>query len=276
VTYPFAGLLLALGLPAGLMIIHAAFYHPLTSTPATTWVLQELAARPLTYGYLLFSGILLLVLLGRMIGHREDQLEAMSVTDALTGLANRRRLLAALSEEIKRATRYGTPVALLLIDVDHLKEINDRAGHAAGDRALQQVAESIRRSCRATDIAARIGGDELAVLAASTTAAEALALAERVRANLRRREADLRPDETPEPPLSISVGVADVDRAPASTIEALYLAADESLYQAKSAGRDRVVVAPPRRRARPRVDHPAWAAEEGDEDAAGPEDHAHP
>src|SRR5262245_29593236 len=93
-TYPLGGLLLALGLPAGLMIIHAAFEHAMSDTlPATAWVMRELGARPLTYGYLLFAGILLLVLLGRMIGMREDQLEAMSITDALTGLANRRRLL---------------------------------------------------------------------------------------------------------------------------------------------------------------------------------------
>src|SRR6185503_6605263 len=138
----------------------------------------------------------------------------------------------AVGEELLRADRYGTPLALLIVDVDHLKQVNDRAGHTAGDRALAAVADAMRRSCRATDLPARVGGDELAVLASSTTAAEAVTLAERIRASL-------------PPSLSVSIGVADLDGAAAETVEALYIAADQALYRAKTAGRDQVAIAPP-------------------------------
>jgi len=236
-TYPLAGLLLALGLPAGLVALHGVVEHLAGGGGAVggaaSWATRELLARPLTYGYLLVCGATMLVLLGWMLGRREDQLEALSVTDSLTGLANRRRLVGAVGEELLRADRYGTPLALLIVDVDHLKQVNDRAGHTAGDRALAAVADAMRRSCRATDLPARVGGDELAVLASSTTAAEAVTLAERIRASL-------------PPSLSVSIGVADLDGAAAETVEALYIAADQALYRAKTAGRDQVAIAPPR------------------------------
>src|SRR5262249_39049463 len=159
------------------------------------------------------------------------QLEELSVTDPLTGLANRRRLRRQFGEELNRAARYGTPLALLSIDLDCLKQINDGHGHAAGDRALHLVSESLRRSCRATDVAARFGGDEFVVLAVNTTATEALALAHRIGATVRRLSAG---PGTGTPRLTVSIGAADLERVSVPSFEALHGAADRALYQAKS------------------------------------------
>jgi diguanylate cyclase (GGDEF)-like protein len=244
-TYPLAGLALAIGLLGGLLALHAVIERRF---PAMGWVLRELAARPLTYGYLLLVAATLLILIGWIVGRKQDRLLELSVTDPLTSLANRRRLLGALGEEVARAARYGTPVTLLIIDVDRLKELNDRAGHGAGDRALQLVADSLRASCRATDLPARVGGDEFAVLAPSTTAVEALSLADRIRSTLRSSSSSSW-SSSPSPPSSspsptVSIGGADLDSAAAPSVEALQIAADQALYRAKTSGRDQVALAP--------------------------------
>ena len=210
---------------------------------------DELRRQPLVYGYLLAATVALTTVLGWVVGRKEDLLETLSVTDPLTGLANRRRLLAAFGDELNRSARYGTPLALLLIDLDRLKEINDRRGHAQGDRALQLVAESLRRSCRATDLAARTGGDEFLVLAVNTSAGEALALAHRICATVRRlgaAAANEKEKTMPAPAVTVSVGVADLDDITLPTFLSLHAAADAALYAAKAAGRDRVHAAPPR------------------------------
>jgi diguanylate cyclase (GGDEF)-like protein len=240
-SYPLAGLFLALGLTAGLLTLQGGLAH---EAPTLSWIMEELESTPLVYGYLLLSTLIMMVVLGWILGRKEDLLEQMTVTDPLTGLANRRRLRSQFDEELNRAARYGTPLALLLVDLDRLKDINDKAGHAAGDRALQAIAEGLRRSCRTTDLAARYGGDEFVVLAVNTTATEALALAHRIRSNVRRLGAS----EKVGGRLSVSVGAADLERAATPTFEALHAAADEALYQAKASGRDRAVVAPPRLR----------------------------
>ena len=169
------------------------------------------------------------------------------MTDPLTGLANRRRLLGDFADVLNRSARYGTPLALLLIDLDRLKEINDRRGHAQGDRALQLVAESLRKSCRATDLPARTGGDEFLVLATNTSAGEALALAHRVCATVRRLGLPSDKEKTvPAASVTVSIGVADLDDVTMPTFVALHAAADGALYAAKAAGRDRALAAPPR------------------------------
>jgi diguanylate cyclase (GGDEF)-like protein len=255
-AYPLAGVLLSLGLMAGLLTLEGWVAH---RDPTASWILEELREEPLVYGYLLLATLGMMSVLGWMVGRKEDLLEELSVTDPLTGLANRRRLRAEFTEELNRAARYGTPLALLLVDLDRLKEINDQYGHAAGDRALHVVAESLRRSCRATDMAARYGGDEFIVLAVNTTAVEALALAHRIRASVRRLGAAAGKHA---PRLSVSIGAADLERATLPTFEALHAAADQALYRAKADGRDRAVAAPPRVRSgarllRSRVSFPA-------------------
>jgi diguanylate cyclase (GGDEF)-like protein len=249
-VYPAIGVLLSVGLVLGLLALQAWVGHR-ASLPGRPWrVTDELRRQPLVYGYLLAATVALTTVLGWIVGRKEDLLEALSVTDPLTGLANRRRLLAAFGDELNRSARYGTPLALLLIDLYRLKEINDRRGHAQGDRALQLVAESLRRSCRATDLAARTGGDEFLVLAVNTSAGEALALAHRVCATVRRLGAAGNEKETgneksvPPPEVTVSIGVADLDDVPLPTFLSLHAAADAALYAAKAAGRDRVHAAP--------------------------------
>jgi diguanylate cyclase (GGDEF)-like protein len=244
-AYPLAGIALSLALVAGLMTLEGWVDH---RAPSISWIRQELRAKALVYAYVSAATLSAMALLGWIVGRKEDRLEELSITDPLTGLANRRRLRGAFSDGLARVARYGTPLALLLVDLDHLKEINDRRGHDSGDRALQLVAESLGRTCRATDLAARYGGDEFVVLANDTSASEALALAHRIRATVRRLSAaDVRRDMSAptSPLLTVSIGVADLDAVTLPAFELFYAAADQALYAAKAAGRDCVRVAPP-------------------------------
>ena len=228
--YPLAGLVLAVILAAGLLVVQAA------TTGAHLgpgFVVEALAEDPATYAYVLLGLAAALVTTGRIVGRREDALEARSLTDPLTGLPNRRQFDQRLAQEMSRARRLGYPLTLLLIDLDRLKEINDEGGHRAGDHALNQVASAIRASARQSDVGARIAGDEFAVIAPATRAGEAHELADRIRRSL----AEMGASST------VSVGIADL-RAVGDGSEAdLTRAADEALYAAKRAGRDRAVTA---------------------------------
>jgi diguanylate cyclase (GGDEF)-like protein len=189
----------------------------------------------ITYTYLSTSTVLVFVLLGLGLGRSADTLRASSSTDPLTGLLNRRAFHERVVAELKRATRYGSPMSLLLIDVDGLKQINDAHGHSAGDTALRAVGQVLASCCRAEDVAARWGGDEFMLLAPGIGATDALTLAERIRESLRRPAG-------PTPAPSVSVGVTDLDRAGKAEPGVLYDSADAALYDAKTQGRDRAVV----------------------------------
>lgn len=148
----------------------------------------------------------------------------LAVTDPLTGLANHRQLVQALEAEIKRSRRTGQPLAVVLLDLDGLKQINDRHGHLAGSLAIRRVAEALLGSCRATDTAARFGGDEFALVLPETGEAAAWHVARGV--------ADRLATDAEKPNLSISVGVA-VYPGHGETVEALLNAADVALYETK-------------------------------------------
>ncbi|HEX7624225.1 MAG TPA: diguanylate cyclase, partial [Anaeromyxobacteraceae bacterium] len=169
---------------------------------------------------------------------RETQLQALARTDPLTGLANIRAFRARLAEEVKRALRYRTSLACVMVDLDNLKPINDQLGHVAGDAAIEAVAEVIRRELRETDFAARYGGDEFVILLPHTSADEARVLAERVQVRLR--------DAGPEVDgravlLTASFGISALDETPDDPAGTLVRRADAALYEAKRAGRARVV-----------------------------------
>jgi diguanylate cyclase (GGDEF)-like protein len=154
----------------------------------------------------------------------EDRLRELSVRDPLTGLANYRELMDVLEAEIRRSQRTERSFAFLFLDVDGLKDINDRRGHLVGSRALCRVAEALRATCRTVDTPARYGGDEFAVLLPETGEAAALQVARRFSNRL---AAD------PEPPaVSASVGVAVYPRD-GRTAEALLGFADRALYEAR-------------------------------------------
>jgi diguanylate cyclase (GGDEF)-like protein len=249
-AYPAAGILLSVALVAGLLTLQGALAR---RVPTASWILEELRQQPFVYAYLMLATLAMMTILGWIVGRKEDLLEELSVTDPLTGLANRRRMRAAATDELNRSARYGTPLALLLVDLDRLKEINDRHGHGNGDRALELVADALRRSCRATDVAARFGGDEFVVLAVNTTAIEALALAHRIRAAVKRSSAlaAARVKQDAQIHHTVSIGVADLDGAALPTFDGLHAAADGALYAAKLAGRDRATAAPTKPEATP-------------------------
>jgi diguanylate cyclase (GGDEF)-like protein len=158
--------------------------------------------------------------------------------DPLTGVYNRRYLDDHLAAEFAFAARHGTELALLLIDADHFKRVNDTWGHAAGDAALRALAGHLQRSVRSEDMIARFGGEEFAVLARETSATGALAVAERIRKSVERTPVQLEAGNTVS--LTVSVGVVHMggNRAYLSA-HALLEAADEALYRAKEAGRNR-------------------------------------
>jgi len=156
----------------------------------------------------------------------EEKIQLLSVTDPLTGLGNYRRLVEALDAEVKRSGRTGRPFAVLLFDLDQLKNINDRYGHLTGSRALCRLADVLRIDCRAIDTAARYGGDEFAVILPETMAEGARLVASRVRSHLAA--------DSFQPALSASSGVA-VYPQDGNTIEALLQAADREMYGTKPA-----------------------------------------
>ncbi|MFN2572730.1 MAG: MASE1 domain-containing protein [Gemmatimonadales bacterium] len=154
----------------------------------------------------------------------------LAVTDPLTGLANHRQLLQSLESEIKRSRRTAQPLAVVLLDLDGLKQINDRHGHLAGSLAIRRVAEALLGSCRATDTAARFGGDEFALVLPETGEAAAWHVARGV--------VDRLATDAEKPNLSISVGVA-VYPGHGETVEALLNAADVALYETKERRKSR-------------------------------------
>ncbi len=171
-----------------------------------------------------------------------QELKLQASTDDLTGVANRRSLMQRLALEFERVQhRPGYTCAVLAIDLDFFKQVNDRHGHAAGDAVLQHAAALMRRFIRQHDLVARSGGEEFTVLLPETGADETAALAERLRAGLQAQPAL---HQGRELPVTLSVGVSQVLPGDAST-DAVLARADAAMYQAKAAGRNRVCVAPP-------------------------------
>ena len=182
------------------------------------------------------------------ITHRKEteaRLEGLAHTDALTGVLNRRRFTDLAADELSRALRHGAPVALLMIDLDHFKSVNDRLGHAGGDAVLRSFAATAAQVMRQGDVFGRVGGEEFAALLPQTTLDGALVLAERLR-----QQIQVRPVQVGGVPMpyTVSIGVAawagpGPDRGDAD-IDRLMVAADRALYAAKAQGRDRVVADP--------------------------------
>jgi diguanylate cyclase (GGDEF)-like protein len=159
--------------------------------------------------------------------------------DGLTGALNKRYFLERLDADVAHAKRYHQHLSLLLFDIDHFKQVNDTYGHPAGDRILRGVASVVAPALRREDVFARYGGEEFAVLARSAELPMAIELAQRLR-----HVVEAASFETDRGPLrvTISVGVASLAQVSDRTAAALLAAADEALYRAKAAGRNRVEV----------------------------------
>jgi diguanylate cyclase (GGDEF)-like protein len=168
----------------------------------------------------------------------EAELRHLADHDSLTGLLNRRRFRGELDQYVSFAARYGGRGAVMVIDIDGLKEVNDRLGHQAGDTLIRRVAEILRERVRATDIVARLSGDELAVLMPQSDTAGALQLGEDLRAQV----AEGMPLNSEIDAASISVGITMFGGQGSSGAEAVLVAADQAMYQAKAEGRNRIAL----------------------------------
>jgi two-component system, cell cycle response regulator len=169
----------------------------------------------------------------------EQRLYASAVLDPLTGLHNRRHLDARLKSEFAFANRHGTPLSVLLIDIDHFKKVNDTYGHLGGDAALRALSDRLQRTVRTEDIVARYGGEEFAVVARGIEPPGAMLLAERIRETAQRIQV---PHEGKVIAFTISVGVVTMMRERIfDAIASLLKAADDALYKAKETGRNRSV-----------------------------------
>lgn len=169
-----------------------------------------------------------------------DRLRAQATIDPLTGCHNRRGFDEILQVEVARARRYGRPLSLVLLDIDHFKGINDDFGHEVGDHALQRIGRAVRHTFRTTDSACRYGGEEFALVFPETDKDEGMRLAERLRILV----ASLPPNAEVPRTLTASFGVACFPQD-ADSIPELIRAADRALYQAKSNGRNRCEPATP-------------------------------
>jgi len=185
----------------------------------------------MTAGTMVVVGSLVSSLRGR-VDRLVADLEDAAMIDPLTGLLNRRGFGEVISSEIQRALRTERPFSLLLADIDHFKRVNDRSGHQAGDAVLSRVGGLLNAHKRAIDSAARLGGEEFAVLVPETDAAGAHAVAERLRRQLRK---DFACDAAP---ITVSIGIATFPDD-ARDFDDLLLAADKAMYRAKHLGRDR-------------------------------------
>jgi diguanylate cyclase (GGDEF)-like protein len=185
----------------------------------------------------------------RMLGLQRENLDLVvknrllsevSSRDSLTGLYNRWFVMEKIDSELNRALRHGSPMSLLMLDVDHFKRINDTWGHAAGDQVLQAIGKLLRESCRVYDVPGRYGGEEFCIVLPETRSGNTTVVAERIRHKL---ESTLLPCGDTSVVVTASIGIAGMDApndgdvlSPAGLIER----ADRALYSAKNNGRNRI------------------------------------
>lgn len=229
---PLAAIAAVLALRAGLVLASGRLQgHALEgNAPLETGLVFSFLAMSLAMNFAMGALVVL-----RLV----NRLRHLSQHDALTRLVNRRGLEQCVEAERQRLQRQGRPFAVLSIDIDHFKAVNDRHGHAAGDQVLVGVAQALRREARGQDIVARMGGEEFALLLPETGATGAQQMAQRLLEALRAEQHEV---EGQRLRVTISIGLAVVTD-PSESAEALWRRVDAALYRAKAAGRDRVELA---------------------------------
>jgi diguanylate cyclase len=202
--------------------------------------METFASRLLVLGV----GAAVAAIVGFAIARREDTLRSLGSLDQLTGLHNRRYFEECLEREVRNAQRHGETLALLVIDLDHLKAINDQLGHHAGDAAICVVAEALRKTCRAADLPARWGGDEFVVLAPHTNAEQAETLVQRIAAavpvvsTLNNGTWRIKGHaNAPEITASVGYAIASPDQPSSLWPASLFAAADRAMYRKKTGAR---------------------------------------
>ncbi|MGA8217549.1 MAG: GGDEF domain-containing protein [Solirubrobacterales bacterium] len=202
--------------------------------------------------WFLVAAVVLAWALARTLTRLHRRVAEQAVTDPLTGLWNRRHMAETLDREVSRTRRFGHPISLIILDVDDFKQINDREGHLQGDLVLEKVADLVRAGTRSIDVAARYGGDELAVILVETDREGALILGERLAERMRGAEVPRRDGGSMG--VTISLGVATIPDS-AADVESLVDAADRALLRAKRAGKNQIRAAP--------ATNPGGGSEEG-------------
>lgn len=232
-TYSVIGLILGIAAPIVALFIRRVFLHV---DPAA-----DIAANRFFYAYDLIGSCVTFIVAGWIAGIRAEQLReaevfyhALSEHDALTGLYNARAFRNRYGRLLERCARTGAPVSLLLIDVDHLKQVNDRHGHTTGNKVLMHVANALRDAKRAEDSAARWGGDEFAILLEGADEAAAMRVAEAVLERVKAKPVAFTRGLT----ATVTVGACSATHVSAETD--LFASADRALYTAKREGRNRV------------------------------------
>ncbi len=237
-TYLVIGLLLGVGAPIGAFVTRVILFESVRSAP-----LADLRANRFFYLYQLIGSCAVFAIAGYAAGDRAERLrraeafyQTLSEHDPLTGLFNERAFRNRYERATERALRTGQPLSLLLIDVDHLKKINDLHGHGAGNEALLHIGNALRVAKRADDAAARWGGDEFAILLVGGDASAARRVSNNVLARVR---AAAIPVDRAEIPVTVTIGACTATRMKEN--DDLFAAADRALYDGKHAGRDCVV-----------------------------------
>jgi len=223
------GLLLALGAPSGWILVQwLAGRDPFAEEHIDS----------LLYTYITLTTIIVFSAFGYFIGRREQMITDLALTDGLTALYNKRYFKNRLEQEFERHQRNASPLAIILIDLDFFKHVNDNYGHQAGDEVLKNVSSTIMANCRKNEIAARVGGEEISIIACDCDLNSATNLAERIRSAIEKSTSCWQGEEIK---ITASFGIAKASDATKNAWQ-IYQHADKALYQAKQTGRNKTCV----------------------------------
>jgi diguanylate cyclase (GGDEF)-like protein len=221
------GLLLALGAPIGWIITQWLAGRD----PFDTDLVDSLV-----YSYIIITTSIIFSALGYAIGKREQMITDLALTDELTALYNKRYFKNRLEQEFKRHQRSASPFSVILIDLDFFKRVNDQFGHPAGDEVLKNISSIIMANCRTNEIAARVGGEEISIIACDCDLEAACLLADRIRLAI---EHSISNWQGKKIKITASFGVATASKA-SNNAWNTYQDADRALYKAKQTGRNKI------------------------------------